>query len=295
MGAICITENSGGKGGIAGGGGASGQPSLSNKGYGACGYGTPVFEFETGVDCTLSCQLTDDTDGVIPADLSKVKTVYMLIRPTMRSDSGLEIKFPCTFTDDGKISIDINGDTTKSKQGVWYAEIVCLDDEDRIVQTFKAYVCIRKGMDPGTLGPDTITPMDVRMAIMDTSAEANELLDDLEFSDAMILHAVQRALNEFEETPPTLMQRFNATTFPWKEHLLKGAISYLLQSVAYRYMRNRMQYQAGGVHVDNNDKGGSYLQLAASARQEWKLFISAMKTSMNMDECCGVILQPWFS
>ena len=91
-----------------------------------------------------------------------------------------------------------------------------------------------------------------------------------------------------------LARRFDATNFPWHEHLVKGAVGFLLQAVAHRYIRNRLQYSAAGMSMDSSDKGPAYLQLAASARSEWRAFIAAMKTSLNMDECFGVVSQPWF-
>ena len=46
---ICIAENSGGKGGIAGGAGAQGQASQNATGAAAHGYGYPVIEVVTGM------------------------------------------------------------------------------------------------------------------------------------------------------------------------------------------------------------------------------------------------------
>lgn len=46
---ICIAENSGGKGGIAGGAGANGQGSQSATGAGSSSYGYPVVEVTTGM------------------------------------------------------------------------------------------------------------------------------------------------------------------------------------------------------------------------------------------------------
>ena len=293
MATICIAENSGGKGGVGGGAGAAGQASGIASGAAAHGYGFPVIEVVTGMTTTLDIQLTKDYSGELPSDLSEITSVVFKARPTMRSDPTREITVNCTFTEDGHVTLLLTPAELDFNEGVWYAEFLCYKGAD-LVQNYRAYLCIRKGMTGSKSGPHPVTVMDVRLALMDTSAEMNTLLDDLEFSDMMILHAVERAIDEWEETPPRLERHFNGTNFPFREHLIKGAVGYLLQSVMYRYMRNRMQYSASGLTFDKNDKGQVYLQLAQMALQEWRGFVASMKTSMNMEECMGVVEQPWF-
>ena len=290
---ICIAENSGGKGGIGGGEGAAGQASMDATGGAAHGYGYPVIECVTGMTTTVGVQLTKDYNGEIPSDLSGITSVVFKARPTMRKGSHREIEVPCPFTSDGKVTLNLTPAELDYNEGVWYAEFLCYSEE-KLVQDYRAYLCVRKGMEGSTAGPHPVTVMDVRLALMDTSAEMNSLLDDLEFSDMMILNAVERAIDEWEETPPRLSKHFDGTNFPFREHLIKGAVGYLLQSIMYRYMRNRMQYSASGLTFDKNDKGQVYLQLANMALQEWRGFIMTMKTSMNMEECMAVVTQPWF-
>ena len=100
-------------------------------------------------------------------------------------------------------------------------------------------------------------------------------------------------MDEWNETPPQLSRKFDATNFPWKEHLIKGAAG-ILQMVSYRYTRNQMRYNAAGLTMDKNDKGPQYIQLAQLARQEWKNFLNASKTELNMSECYGYFDLPYF-
>lgn len=295
MSVICIAENSGGLGGVGGGAGAQGQASQQAPGYAARGYGYPVIECTTGMTAGFDVQLTRDYASEIPSDLQNVASVTFLARPTMKAaPSADDISVACSFTPGGLVSFELTPEHLNYNEGIWYAEFLCRDAENALVQTYRAYLCIRKGMDGTRGGSHTVMPLDIRLALMDTDPELNSVLDDLEFSDAMILNAVQRAIDEWEETPPALSRRFNATNFPYREHLIKGAVGYLLQSVMYRYMRNRMQYSAAGLTLDKNDKGASYLQLSQMARAEWKAFVAAGKTSLNMQECMGVVAQPWF-
>ena len=289
---ICIAENSGGKGGVAGGAGANGQASQQAVGAGASDYGYPVIEVTTGMTTDLTVQLTKDYNGTIPSDLSSITKVEFQARPSMVSHNR-EIVVDCEYTDDGKVTLHLTPKELNFNNGVWYAEFLTYEG-DLLVANYRAYLCIRKGMVGSKEGPHTITALDVRLALMDTSVEANQLLDDLEFSDMMIYHAVERAINEWNETPPQLEHIFDATNFPWTEALIKGAVGFLMQEVAYRYNRNRMQYSAAGLTLDTNDKGPAYIAMAQAARIEWKNFVAAKKTELNMSECFGVFDLPYF-
>ena len=116
----------------------------------------------------------------------------------------------------------------------------------------------------------------------------------MEFSDVLIYNAIERSIDEWNETPPGLAEWYTPETFPYREHLIKGAVGYLMESVAYRYTRNRMQYAASGLSLDTSDKGPQYIQLAKMARLEWKNFIAAKKTEHNMAECFGTVDLPYF-
>lgn len=289
---ICIAENSGGKGGVAGGAGSSGQASQGAQGFGAHGYGYPVIEATTGMTVTLEVQLTKDYNGEIASDLTDITKILFKARPSMASSS-TEIEVECTYTPEGIVTLPLTPAELNKNNGVWYAEFLCYND-DLLVQVYKAYLSILNGMDGTGRAHNTISIMDVRMALMDTSPEANQLLDDLEFSDGLILNAVSRAVNEWNETPPSLAQNFTMKSFPYKEHLIKGATGFLLEAITYRYMRNRMHYSAAGLSLDTSDKGKEYQQMAAMARQEWRNFVALKKTEHNMTECFGTFSLPYF-
>ena len=291
---ICIAENIGGVGGIAGGAGSEGQASVEKGGIGANSYGYPVIETVTGVTQTFDIQLTKDYTGTIPADLSDISRVVFEMRSTMNS-MDRKVAKDCEFTADGKVTLELGPAEVNYNNGVWYAEFKTYKADGTLPHDYRAYVEIRKGTDGSCdSDPNTITVLDVRMAIMDVSPEANQLLDDLEFSDVQILAAVQRCIDEWEETPPSLGIHYNSRTFPYREHLIKGVVGYLMQQIAYKYTRNRMQYNAAGLTLDTNDKGPQYIMLAQNARAEWLRFVNGKKTELNMAECFGTVDIPFF-
>lgn len=285
---ICIAENNG-EGGLNGGAGAEGQASQNATGSGATGYGFPVLECVTGTPCTLVVQLTKDYDGTVPSDLSGISDVKFVAKASM-STQNPKIEKNCTFTEDGIVELELGEKELNYHNGVWYAEFRCSDSQHIDRQNYRAWLCIRKGTKGSNpYSPTTITALDVRMAIMDTSALTNTLIDDLEFSDAQIFHAVHRCINEFNEIPPQISRIYNGTNFPWTEHLIKGVAGCLLQEKAYQYLRNKMNYSAAGFTYDQSDKGNTYIQLANAAKQEWHMFINSKKTELNMSDCFGMV------
>lgn len=292
---ICIAEVSPGDGGIAGGGG-NGQGSLSATGTGVSAYGYPVIELVTGLTSSVEVQLTKNLAGNIQADFSNIGKVLFIARPTMHSTSR-SIFMNCSFSDTAVVRLDFTPVELNYNQGLWYAEFLCYSKEnpDVLLQTYRAYLVIRKGMtgsETGSLHP--LTVFEVRLALMDTEPSANVLLEDLEFSDFQIVECMERAVREWNETPPSISTIYNGTNFPYHEYWLKGAVGYLLQMVAYRYTRNQMRHSNAGLSYDDNDKGPNYIALANQAISEFKAFVMAKKTELNMHECMGILENPFF-
>lgn len=292
---ICV-NNQAGKGGIAGGQGSQGQASQSASGAGVNSNGYPVLSITTGMTASFDIQLTQDLQGIIPSDLTAIQSIKMVAKPSMQS-SNITFQKDCTITDatQGKISIQLTPTQVNYNQGLHFAQILCYNADQQQVKNYRCYVEIRKGM-IGARDQVTypVTVLDVRLAIMDTCAEANHLLDDLEFSDMMIIDSVQRAVNQWNETPPQISVMYTASNFPWRQHLIKGAVGYLMQMVAYRYNRNRMQYSNSGINLDDSDKGPNYIAMAQQAKQQWKLWLMTKKTQCNMQQCFGVLSDPTF-
>lgn len=92
---LCLTANSEGEGGVAGGAGNLGQTSQRASGSYATSYGFPVIDITTGMTATFTIQLTDDTGGTAPSDLSDITDIRFRVRPSMISGP-VYIDIPCT-------------------------------------------------------------------------------------------------------------------------------------------------------------------------------------------------------
>lgn len=119
------------------------------------------------------------------------------------------------------------------------------------------------------LGPignkNYLTDLDVRIWLRDNDPEANVLLDDFEFTPEEIRTAMTLTVDYWNETPP-FISSFDYDRFPYRFALLKGTAANLLFMAAHRYRRNQLNYSAGGVSIDDQNK---YQQYDAAGDKLW--------------------------
>lgn len=138
-------------------------------------------------------------------------------------------------------------------------------------------------------GPPTM--QELRIALRDSVIE-NNLLNDVEFDDSEILHAIVRPLRQWNETPPPVAT-YNGRNFPFHEHWLKASMALLMRSAAYWYERNRLAASHGGVTVDDRNKMQTYMLMANQLYQEWETFIINKKVEINVSLAYGVVSSPY--
>lgn len=281
---ICVADTVTGAGGVAGGAGAEGSVAQSNNPV-STSMGTPIIRTTTGVPTTVSVQLTEDIYGEIPHSIPDGCTVHFVVKPS-KDTSDVLLDKEATY-DNNRVSVAIT-DSDLPKSGLYPAGFIVYNHDGTIYSEHPAYLCVEQGLNYNSVpGTDPVTISDVRMALLDYSPEYNTLLDDLEFSDLQIIAAIKRPVNEWNETPPDI-RRYNYSNFPWREFWLKGTCGYLLEMAAHRYNRNTMPHNASGLSMDLMNKGDTYMQVAVMLKQEWKAFIVAKKTEINMADCWGV-------
>lgn len=297
---ICIPQAINGAGGIGGGGGVNGQPSLVADGHDAQGYGVPVIHITTGMTADFTVQLTRDRGGTIPASLEDIDKVDFTCFTS--GQLGRELfKVDCTNLGEGKVGFTLTPKEVNYRQGLHYAEFHCWKG-DILKHVYKCCLQIQKsfqGSTPRDWIPLTIGQ--VRMALYDTSPQMNTLLDDLQFSDIVIARCIQRAVDDWNEMPPMLSRRLTVSEFPYRSNLCNGAVAHVLNMAALRYNRNQMRHSNAGLTIDDNDKGMSYMQIASNFMQDWRGWVQTKKNQLNMLQCMGSIsdlymqsTQPWW-
>jgi hypothetical protein len=167
--------------------------------------------------------------------------------------------------------------------GTFLSELVIKDAQGRRRVTGPRYLQVIPTLDYQSQGP--ITVAEVRMAIMDYPC-SNTLLDDYEFTEAEVMFAIRRPIDRWNEMTPNILV-YTPATFPWREHWLSCTIGYLLKSAAHKARRNFMQYQGGGLSVNDNSFYGDYLELGNQLIAEYDEWAKHKKIEMNVANGIG--------
>ena len=273
-----------------------------NPGFGTSGTGWPVIMLTAEMKKNLYLQLQDywcDNDS--PSDLTGVDKVTLVSKEWMTApEIYLEKEASIEDATNGIVKFGFKPKNIKLA-GIWPSVVQCFDTEGELIAQYKCYLYVQPNYKTIGQTPPNYTcpvqPHEIRLILMDTCPEANTLLMDLEFSDPEIMFSIIRPIEEWNETPPDLSGNgysYTQNTFPWRDAWRKAAAGYLLQSSAIRDIRNSLQYNAGGVSVNEYSKGPTYIQLGQQMVAEWRDWMERKKKELNMGLCYGSILSPSF-
>ena len=285
---LCIPYNTPGLGGVAGGGGFLGQPSESAQGFSSKSYGIPIIRTTTGVTAKFTIRLTKDIQGTVPSDLIDVSRVQFVCLDQNNPKTALFTK-QCQIKTDGFVQLQLGPEQIDNKPGIHYSLINCFDQQSKLIKTFKCILQVQRGFYGCSVDLDPLSVNYVRTAIYDTCAAHNVLLDDLQFSDFQIIYCMQRAVDSWNDMPPSLYDKMTISNFPYKAKLCTGTMAYLFTTAAYRYIRNQMRHSNAGLTYDDQAKGQSYIQLGQMNKQQWDSWTNNKKTQLNMNQCMGTI------
>jgi len=126
-----------------------------------------------------------------------------------------------------------------------------------------------------------LTETDVRSWLRDNQPELNLLIKDLEFSPEEILSAMNNTVDYWNEIPPSIIS-YKISNFPHKYHFLMGTCGQLLMMAANRYRRNALQYQAGGMAVNDQAKDAVYNNAGVNLWNAFREFVRFKKVEHNM-------------
>lgn len=126
-----------------------------------------------------------------------------------------------------------------------------------------------------------ITVPEVRMELRDQCSDANYLIDELEYTDAEIIHCMRKAVDVFNETNPPVGS-YAYDKFPFRANWLKGTVAFLLQMMAHSFRRNALQYNAGGLSVADQEKYREYAQVGKQLENEYVNWCQRKRVEINM-------------
>lgn len=136
-------------------------------------------------------------------------------------------------------------------------------------------------MDPK--GSNTyLTDMDVRIWLRDNNPEANKLLDDYEFTPEEIRTAMTLTVDYWNDQPP-YMRSYDYDKFPFRSQLLTGTAANLLFMAAHKYRRDSLQYSAGGLTIQDQEKYQQYDMAGNALWEQYKNWVIWNKRSINAE------------
>ena len=256
-----------------------------------------------GVSSVVEWQLRDDVGN--PINLSDVDVAEVDSANSV-SVSGLTVLvrfadavYPVPLSDtqvsgsiysatDGLIRFELP-DNVKDTAGIYQFEIALYNVPGQMIYSQSGLLSVERGLFGDvmqTTGPLSLN--EVRLQMRDSIVE-NTLLSSLEYSDAEIVHSLRLPLEQFNDMPPPITQKFTAVTFPWRSAWLNACCANLMKIAAHHYRRNKLMTSQGGLTVNDKDRDNPYLQTAMAMQQEWTDFCLVKKAQINAAACFGTV------
>lgn len=128
-----------------------------------------------------------------------------------------------------------------------------------------------------------LTDADVRIWLRDNDPGANTLLDDYEFSPEEIRTAMTLTVDHWNDQPPYI-RNYDYDKFPFRSKLLQGTAANLLFMAAHKFRRNSLQYSAGGLTIQDQEKYQQYDTAGNALWQQYHDWVLWNKRSLNAEQ-----------
>lgn len=137
----------------------------------------------------------------------------------------------------------------------------------------------------------SLTPNDMRMFTLDTSAQNNLLDLDLTWSEQEILEAMRRCALMWNGIPPqSVTMRVDPLSLPAEYVFMAGTAYQMYLAKLQQYQRGDLEYAIGGVQTNIFGKRIAHFQQnLAMLRDEFVQLTSAQKANQNMANAWGAI------
>ncbi len=166
--------------------------------------------------------------------------------------------------------------------GIFKCEVGRFVSGDVMVDTWPVLIAVEPSVFQSIQGHGPLTIPEIRLGMGDLNMSEVNLLDDLEFSDAEIFYCIRQVVDLWNEQPPHV-RHFTVMTFPYRYHWIRGTMALLYKIAVKKYARNQLNYQAGGVTIDDQNKQREYTEIAKDLEQEFRNWMQVEKIRINMD------------
>lgn len=189
-------------------------------------------------------------------------------------------------TDAKSFTFNLTGQDTSSP-GLFLLDIVLYDVDDNPLWVRHAFLEVSSNA-LSSVGSYPLTIAEVRLSLRDECPAANYLLDDVEFTNKEIFAAMRKCVDYWNELPPSVM-RYNYASFPYRYHWITGTTGILLRQAGLHKLRNFLDYNAGGVAVNDNARWQSYRALGDQYWNEYVSWVSAKKAEININSAFSYV------
>jgi hypothetical protein len=210
-----------------------------------------------------------------PMNLTDMSVRYV-VRKSLFSEDYTEVDCSVSNVDSGLVDVYIP-DGIMNEPGLHLAAIQVYNLENKLIMQAPRYLEITPKL---TSVNRPVTVAEVRFALRDYP-EANNLLNDVEFSDNEIAYCITKPIDRWNSMLPDVGQ-YDIHTFPWHDVHLNATIGELLKIAAHHYFRNQLPYSSGGLSIDDKNKGPVYMQMAEQESAKFNQFCAERKFEANV-------------
>lgn len=138
-----------------------------------------------------------------------------------------------------------------------------------------------------------VTVDDIKSFINDYK-DSNRLQKESEFSPERIQKGISHIVAEWNETPP-LTSNYTEETFPYRNVLIYGVVSWLYMGQSIHQERNHLVYQSGGLTVDDDNNAQAYLNFSNLCYAKYKEAMEKQKVMENINGGWGTLSSDYYS
>jgi hypothetical protein len=166
--------------------------------------------------------------------------------------------------------------------GIYLGEIQLISDA-KINHVYPFYIEAAASL-AWTQQNNPISIPEIRLWCRDSDPEMNDLLDEVEFKDSEIVAAIRRTVDLWNSSPPILSRyTFTVFNFPaaFRSQWIDMTIGFLKEMAADWYLRNHLDYSAGGVSLQYRNKYAQYKEDAMIRKKNFMDWLVNIKRQMN--------------
>jgi hypothetical protein len=245
------------------------------------------FRDDTGAPVSLvSCGFTDSSLSASVGDVERV--LVLRIREALSASCTREVVASTVDAETGIVTFELPREAV-ADAGIYLAEAAVVDvgTNTDVIFSNVFYLNVERGAALDSVrGAPTIA--EIRLHLRDSSGDENFLLDSVAFDDAEIAASIMRPVQYWNEVPPDI-KRYTTHTFPFRFHWLEAIAGNLFLMAEESFRRNHLEYQAGGIAVNDQNKEQNYAAAAQRRLQAWRDFVRAKKAAMNLEGCFGSV------